>query len=101
MIHRLMILIPLLLAADPAPAETVAALLAKAVALACVEQPLAADAMAQALSPGALSESDEPLSMGDQEFGWRRRITLADGGRLDITRLEPWGVLRRCEVPVG
>ena len=77
---------------------TVAALLKKAVALVCVETPLAADAMAQAISKGARVASDEPLTMGEQKFGWRRQIILGGGRRLDITRLEPWGVLRRIEI---
>lgn len=95
---RLVILSVLLLASFPSRAETVAALVEKALALACVEQPLAADAMAKALSPGALTARDEPLTMGGRDFGWRRQFTLGDGGRLDITRLEPWGVTRRIEV---
>ena len=36
--------------------------------------------------------------MAQQNFGWRRRFTLGDGGRLDITRLEPWGMLRRIDI---
>ena len=98
MIRRLIFLLPLLLAALPARAEIVNAMLIKALALACVAQPLAADAMATALSPDARSVRDDPITMGDNSFGWRRRFTLGDGGRLDITRIEPWGTLRRIEV---
>ena len=98
MIDRLIIFVAVLLAPAAAAAEPVAALLEKAVALACVEQPLAADAMARALTPAARAASDEPLTMGEQNFGWRRQIILGGGGRLDITRLEPWGVLRRIEI---
>ncbi len=96
--YRLVILSALLLASLPSRAETVAELVEKALALACAEPSLAADAMAEALSPGALTARDESLTMGGQDFGWRRRFTLGDGGRLDITRLEPWGVLHRIEV---
>ncbi|MFP6732031.1 MAG: S8 family serine peptidase [Alphaproteobacteria bacterium] len=96
--YRQIILAVLLFAPVSAGAEPVAALLKKAVALVCVEPPLAADAMAQALSKDARAASDEPLTMGEQKFGWRRQIILGGGRRLDITRLEPWGVLRRIEI---
>ena len=91
-------LMPLLLAPYAAGAQTVPALLGKALALACVEKPLAADAMASALSPVARVASDDVLTMGEFDFGWRRQFTLDDGGRLEITRLEPWGTLHRIEV---
>ncbi len=96
--YRLVILSAWLLIPVSAGAEPVAALLKQAVALACVEEPLAADAMARALIPGARVASDEPLTMGDQNFGWRRQIILDGGVRLDITRLEPWGALRRIDI---
>ena len=100
--YRLVILIAWLAAPAPALAEalaeTLSALLEKTVALVCVEQPLDAEAMAAALSPVARTARDEPLTMGGENFGWRRRFTLGDGRRLDITRLEPWGVLRRIEI---
>ena len=98
MTARLIILAVWLLAAAPAAAGTVTALLIKALDLACVEQPLDADAMAGALSAGARAARDDPLTMGEREFGWRRRFTLGDGGRLNITRIQPWGSLRRIEV---
>lgn len=98
MIHRLILLVLLVLISLPGRAETVTALLVKAVSLACIAQPLAADAMAEALSPDARSIQDEPLAMGQEIFGWRRRFTFRDGGQLDITRLEPWGALRRLDV---
>ena len=98
MARSLTILLLLVLAALPSRAETVAALLGKALALSCAEQPLAADAMAKALASGARPARDDPLIMGEQTFGWRRSFILEDGGRLDITRLEPWGVLRRIEL---
>ncbi len=98
MLRRLFILAPLLLAPYAAGAQTVTALLGKALDLACVEKPLAADAMAAALSPVARAAGDHVLTMGEQDFGWRRQFILDGGGRLEITRLVPWGTLRRIEV---
>ena len=98
MAGRRILSIALLLVPLAAAAEPVTALLGDALALACVEQPLAADAMAAALSPQARSASDEALTMGEQAFGWRREFSLGDGRQLEITRLEPWGVLRRIEI---
>ena len=64
MTARLIILLVWLLAAAPVAAETVTALLIKALDLACVEQPLDADAMAGALSAEARVARDGPLTMG-------------------------------------
>ena len=83
--------------AMPAAAGEVEDILRAAVALACAEEPLAADDMAAALPGGGGLVDDEPLAMGGMSFGWRRRFDLAAGGRLRIMRLEPFGALRRVE----
>ena len=98
MIRRLIFLIAILIASAAAGAEDIPSLFEKAKALACVEQPLDAEAMAEALSPGAELVDDEPWKMGGRDFGWRRRFTLADDGLLEITRLGIWGGMRRIEI---
>ena len=88
----------LALAAEPARAGVapgVAALLKAAVALACEDDPAAPEAMAAALPAGAFLD-ETPMAMGGAAFGWRRRFAL-DGGRLRLTRLAPFGTLRRIE----
>ena len=92
----------LALLAMPLPAvaaETagVSGLLEAAIALACPDRSLPAEAMAAALPGGAAVAADEPLTMGDESFGWRRRFALAGGGELRLMRLAPWNALRRIE----
>ena len=68
-----------------------------AVALACVEDAGDAAAMAAALPGGATALADEPMTMGEEVFGWRRDFALGDVAILRVTRLAPWGKLRRIE----
>jgi len=67
--------------------------LRRALALACEDA--GAAALAQALD--AHIETDEALAFGGVTLGWRRRLGLADGG-LVVTRIAPFGTLRRVEV---
>ncbi len=88
-----------------APSQLVAgeieAVLRSAVALACADQPGggedSAAAIAAALPGGAVVIAETPLKMGETSFGWRRRFALATGARLRLTRLAPFGTLRRIE----
>ncbi len=70
--------------------------LQRAIALACAEEATASAEMATALGDDAVTLADEPLTMGGESFGWRRRFGFAMG-ELRLTRLAPWGSLRRIE----
>ena len=92
------------LAPPPSAADSAAddaALLEAAIALACAEEPVAAVAMAGRLPGSATLSADEPLTMGEESFGWRRRFALAGGGELRLTRLAPWNTLRRIEAEIA
>ena len=71
--------------------------LTAAVALACAEDVGDAAAMAAALPGGATALADAPMTMGEESFGWRRDFALGQTAILRITRLAPWGKLRRIE----
>ncbi|MFP6742997.1 MAG: S8 family serine peptidase [Alphaproteobacteria bacterium] len=92
---RTLLLILALLAASPAlAANSVATLLNTAIALACAEDPVDLDAMAEAL-PGTMKRiAEDPIVLGDETFGWRRQFTFVHGGMLHLTRLTTW---RRIE----
>ena len=90
-----------LLAAPPAvAANAVTVLINAAIALACAED-TGASAMAEAIPGGARLVADDPLDMGEETFGWRRLFALEGGGALHLTRLAPWGSLRRIEAEYG
>ena len=97
MIRKLLLILALLTAPTAQAAEPLAVLLDAAIALACADNPLAAEAMAEALPGGAHLTDDDPLTMGDETFGWRRLFILADGGALRLTRLAPWRSVQRVE----
>ena len=87
-----------LLSAPLATAGEIEDTLIAAVALACAEDAGDAAAMAAALPGGATALADEPTTMGEEVFGWRRDFALGAAAVLRVTRLAPWGTLRRIEV---
>jgi subtilisin family serine protease len=100
MVRRLLFLLTLLAAPAAVAANAVTVLINAAIALACAEDTGAA-AMAEALPGGARLVADDPLDMGGETFGWRRLFAFEDGGTLHLTRLSPWGSLRRIEAEYG
>jgi subtilisin family serine protease len=94
MIRKLLLILTLLAAPPALAANSVATLLNGAIALACAENPVALDAMAEALPGNIVLIAEDPIVLGDETFGWRRQFTFVDGAVLQLTRLTTW---RRIE----
>ncbi len=67
-----------------------------ALAIACPGPAPALEAMAEAI--GAAKASEEPVTMRGRTLGWKRRFGFADGGRIEVQRFAPGGLLRRVNV---
>ncbi len=94
---RCLLIAALLFISAPLAAGEAEDALTAAVALACAEDVGDAAAMAAGLPGGATALADEPITMGEESFGWRRDFALGQTAILRITRLAPWGKLRRIE----
>lgn len=95
MIRKLLLILALIAAPPALAANSVATLLTAAIALACAENPVDLDAMAEALPGNIKRIAEDPIVLGEETFGWRRQFTFVHGGELHLTRLTTW---RRIEV---
>ena len=94
----LLAILTLVVPATLARAGEVEEVMTAALGLACADGGGAASGMASALPGGASVLGESDLAMGGESFGWRRSFALASGGRLDVTRMAPWGTLRRIDI---
>jgi hypothetical protein len=96
--RRALALLAITLAATAVAAERDPAATIKAVAAAaCRDTAPGIDQIARTL-PAVIEAEEKPLINRGRRLGWRGRLTLADGSRIEIERIAPGGRLRRLGV---